>query len=195
MFRRRNEISKPHHIVREWLWPRMGWRRLVMYIGHRVSRMPDSAVSLAAGFACGAAISFTPFIGFHFLLAALLAWMLNANILASAFGTVVGNPWTFPFIWAWIYGFGRWILGEEADFDVHAILSIQYIFDNFWTVFWPMTLGAIPTAVVAWFASFIPLYTVIEQYQRARRWRIGKKFKQMRERTRGAKLAGRHSRP
>jgi hypothetical protein len=35
----------------------------------------------------------------HFVLSALLAYIARANIIASAIGTVVGNPWTFPFIW------------------------------------------------------------------------------------------------
>ncbi|MFR8207121.1 MAG: DUF2062 domain-containing protein [Alphaproteobacteria bacterium] len=33
--------------------------------------------------------------GFHLLLAALTAWIIRGNILASALGTAAGNPWTF----------------------------------------------------------------------------------------------------
>ena len=48
------------------------------------------------GFACGAAVSFTPFIGFHSALAALLAWSIGGNILASAIGTAVGHGLPVP---------------------------------------------------------------------------------------------------
>lgn len=44
-------------------------------------------------------MSFTPFIGFHFVLAAAVTMMMCSNLIASAVGTVVGNPITFPFIW------------------------------------------------------------------------------------------------
>lgn len=170
MFRRRNEINKPHEIVREWLWPRMGWRRMAMYVGHRVSRMPDSAVSLAAGFACGAAISFTPFIGFHFVLAALLAWILNANVLASAFGTVVGNPWTFPFIWWWTYKLGSWFVGNVGA-ELPEDPSLGYIFSHPAQVLVPMSIGGFISGFVAWVVVFVPVYRMIASYQNMRRWR------------------------
>ncbi len=149
----------------------MGWRRLAMYLTHRLQRLPDSAYGIAAGFACGAAISFTPFIGVHFLLAASLAWLLSANLLASALGTVVGNPWTFPFIWLWIYKLGNWILGNPEG-SLPPSMSFSYIFS--WQVFLPMTVGGVLTGIAAWFACFLPLRQAIVGYQmmRERRRRI-----------------------
>ncbi len=151
----------------------MGWRRLAKYLTHRLLRLPDSAYGIAAGFACGVAISFTPFIFFHFLLAALLAWLLNANLLASALGTVVGNPWTFPFIWLWIYELGNWILGNPEG-SLPPTMSFGYIFENPWQVFLPMTVGGVLTGTVAWVACFLPLHQAIAGYHmmRERRWRI-----------------------
>jgi uncharacterized protein (DUF2062 family) len=61
---------------------------------------------IALGFAARAFVSFTPFIGVHFILAGLLAFALRASILASAIGTVVGNPVSFPFIWLAAYNLG-----------------------------------------------------------------------------------------
>ncbi|MEC7208930.1 MAG: DUF2062 domain-containing protein, partial [Pseudomonadota bacterium] len=68
MFRRRVPLSFSAKI-REILWPRKGFARLYSYLVQRVLRMPGSAYSLASGFACGVAVSFTPLIGFHLLLA------------------------------------------------------------------------------------------------------------------------------
>jgi uncharacterized protein (DUF2062 family) len=68
---------------------------------------------VAAGVAAGAFTSFTPFMGLHFLLAAILAWVIRGNLIASALGTFVGNPLTFPFIWAATYKTGQFIL--QAD--------------------------------------------------------------------------------
>ena len=61
------------------LWPRRGWTRMALYIQHRLGRLPGTPYRIAAGFACGAAISFTPFLGLHFVLAALGALALRTG--------------------------------------------------------------------------------------------------------------------
>ena len=82
------------------LWPKKGFQRPFVYLRERIMRMSASTHSLSLGLACGAAASMTPFLGFHFLLGALLAFLMRANLFASAIGTVIGNPWSFPLIWA-----------------------------------------------------------------------------------------------
>ena len=158
-------------------WPSAGWRRATSYIAHRVRRLPESPYRIAAGFASGAAISFTPFIGAHFIGAAMLALLLRGNVVASAIGTIVGNPWTFPFIWAWIYSLGSWLTGGDVIADLPKVLSLQYIFDRPWEVFLPMAIGGVLTAIVAWFVFFWPIHGAVTEYQRARQWRIRRKAK------------------
>ena len=48
--------------------------------------------------------------GLHFLIAFVVAWLVRGNLLASALGTFVGNPLTFPFIWAATYNTGQYLL-------------------------------------------------------------------------------------
>ena len=79
-------------------------------MAQRVLRMPGSPYSLAAGFACGVAVSFTPLIGFHLVLAAVLAYLIRANVIASWAGTIFGNPWTFPFIFILLHKVGNYII-------------------------------------------------------------------------------------
>lgn len=78
---------------------------------HRLARIRISSHKLALGFAAGAFASFTPFVGLHFMIAALIAIGLRGNIVASAVGTAVGNPVTFPFIWLASYNVGAHLLG------------------------------------------------------------------------------------
>ena len=176
MFRRRNPLPT-YRRVWEFVWPRAGWRRAMLYVTHRVRRLPGTPYRIAAGVACGAAISFTPFIGFHFVCAALLALLMRANVVASAIGTAVGNPWTFPFIWTWIYALGQWLIGGEAVSDLPAVLGINYIFERPLDVLWPMTVGGVPTAIVMWFAFFVPVRAAIAEYQHVRRRRIRRKMR------------------
>lgn len=78
--------------------PARGYRRGWKYIGRRVQRIRDTPEKIALGFACGALASFTPLFGCHFFVAAFLAWAFRANIVAGLFGTIVGNPISFPLI-------------------------------------------------------------------------------------------------
>ncbi len=175
MFKRRNPLPF-HKKAGAVLWPRGGWRRSSAYVAHRLRRLPGTPYRIAAGFASGAAVSFTPFIGLHFVLAALLALVVRGNVIAAAIGTVVGNPWTFPFIWLWTYSLGRWILGAEGLTALPDNLSFQHIFDNPLEVLLPMVVGGIPTALIAWFVFFWPLQRTVAGYQRARRRRLRKRL-------------------
>ena len=78
-------------------------KRASLFYFLKLVRVKDSQDKLAVGFACGSMVSFSPFIGFHFLLAVIFAYIFRGNIVASLIGTFVGNPFTFPFIWIFIY--------------------------------------------------------------------------------------------
>ena len=41
-----------------------------------------------------------------------MSTLMPPPTFTSAIGTAVGNPWTFPFIWAAIYRTGAFILGD-----------------------------------------------------------------------------------
>lgn len=175
MFKRRHPLPF-HKRAGAVIWPRGGWRRSGAYVAHRLRRLPGTPYRIAAGFASGAAVSFTPFIGLHFVLAALLALVVRGNVIAAAIGTAVGNPWTFPFIWLWTYSLGRWILGGESLTALPENPSFQHIFQNPLEVLLPMIVGAFPTAVVAWFVFFWPLQRMVAGYQKARRRRLKKRL-------------------
>jgi uncharacterized protein len=88
--------------ARDSIWPGMGLKRAWKYLVHRMARLSAGQHAVALGFATGAFMCFTPFIGFHFVLAGLLALLLRASIPESATGSAIGNPVTFPFI-GWLH--------------------------------------------------------------------------------------------
>lgn len=167
VFRRRRKRPILARVL-EFLWPRMGWRRAGRYYVFRIKRLPGTPYTIACGFALGAAVSFTPFIGFHFVLAGLLAWALRANLLASAIGTAVGNPWTFPGIWFGVLWLGSKMLGRDMPDLTFADLSLTMIFDHFSTIGVPMIVGGVPTAAVVWVIFYIPIRRAIANYQHHR---------------------------
>ncbi len=171
MFRRRQPHPRARQL-RELIWPSAGWHRSTRYLAHRVRRLPDSPYRIAAGFACGAAMSMTPFLGFHFVLSALLAWGLRGNILASAFGTVIGNPWTFPLIFWWTYELGDAMMGELGGGELPGELTVSFLLHHPWRVLLPMFVGSVPTAIVVWAVSFGLVHMAVRGYRRARRHRL-----------------------
>lgn len=189
MFKRRDPLPILKR-TGELLWPKGGWRRSGTYVAHRLRRLPGTPYRIAAGFASGAAVSFTPFIGLHFILAALLALLLRGNLLAAAIGTVVGNPWTFPLIWLWIYSLGKWLIGSDDLTALPQTLSFGYIFENPLKVLLPMAVGGIPTAICAWFLFFWPIQRTVDQYQRARRRRIRRKIRRAQQLDEDFKISG-----
>ena len=184
MFNRRKKLNIGQRVI-GFFWPSMGWRRTGHYIKHRICRIPGSPYEIAGGFACGAAISFSPFVGLHFILGGIWAWLIRSNISSSIIGTAVGNPWTFPFIWAWIYQCGLWMgVGNGnspegviklnfANFFARvseAILSgdLNFLFNTAGPVFWPMLIGCLPTVAIAWIVFYFPIKALVENYQKNR---------------------------
>ncbi len=167
VFRRRRKRSILSRAL-EIIWPRMGWRRAGRYYVFRIKRLPGTPYTIACGFALGAAVSFTPLLGLHFVIAGIIAWVLRANILASAIGTAVGNPWTFPGIWFGVLWLGSKILGRDMPDIGFTDLSLTMIFDQFDAIAVPMIVGSIPSGAVAWVVFYIPIRRAIANYQHHR---------------------------
>jgi uncharacterized protein (DUF2062 family) len=176
------------------VWPRTGWRRFFVYYVKRLTRLSGTPHNIAAGVACGAAISFTPFVGLHVVLGALLALIVRGNLLAMVAGTLGGNPWTFPFIWVATYEVGQFLLGgqalgalpvpwtfqELAGYISHAareaatvgpVTMVKHLAADLSVVAWPMMVGGVPLGLAAGLVTYFPLLRVVAAYQHARQRR------------------------
>ena len=158
----------------------------------QLKSLKGTPYSIAAGFACGVAISFTPFIGFHLLLAAITAWIVRGNIVSSALGTIIGNPWTFPFIWIAVLSTGRFLLGDVVSADHVNFIKIfekaskaffTLNFKNFgrdvWPIVFPMMIGCIPYYIISWFVSFKLIKITLNRIAQRRANRLAKREKKI----------------
>jgi len=162
----RSESIGWYRRLRAALWPTRGLKRSVKYVVKRLARLSSSPHAIAVGVASGVACSFTPFLGFHFLLAILLAKILRGNILAAMLGTFVGNPVTFPFIFASTYKAGKYLLSfgevharELADVEEKGeAIAGRWIFTSGFEAVWPvvktMAVGAIPLGALAFLICY-----------------------------------------
>ncbi len=188
MFKRR--ISKP---IKDrnagFFWPQRGWERYGKYLLLRLSRLKGSPHSIAIGFACGAAISFTPLVGLHMSVAAISAFLFGGNVLASAIGTLVGNPWTFPIIWVSILKTGQWFLDIPSNVNTEGFgtlfanaMKALFSFDfktfalDVWPVFKPMLVGCVPYYVISFAVSYWVIRSLIEKVIKAKEKRKLKKL-------------------
>ncbi|MDR5653124.1 DUF2062 domain-containing protein [Ruixingdingia sedimenti] len=121
VFKRRDARPWPR-IAIEFFYPRGGWKRAAWYITYRLQRLPDSPERIARGIFAGVFISFTPFFGFHFIGAALIAFVIRGNILAALLATFAGNPMTTPIIAITAVELGHRMLGITTPLDVHVIV-------------------------------------------------------------------------
>ena len=139
-------------------------KRATLFYFLKLIRVKDSKKKLAIGFACGSMVSFTPFIGFHFLLAVIFAYILRGNVVASLIGTFVGNPFTFPLIWIFIYKLGNIFFKNDQNFSVE--LTFQSLFDQGYDILIPMLIGSLIVSMPIWFISYFTVKFLLSSFKK-----------------------------
>lgn len=202
VFKRRDPRTWPQVIVR-WLYPRGGWSRAVSYVMHRLRRLPDPPHKIARGVAAGIFVCFTPFFGFHFILAAVLSFIMQGNILAALLATFFGNPLTFPIIATVSLELGSWMLGtpggvqfpEVVQAFSSATLELSRNFSALFTdevvnwhsmagffrqVFWPYMVGGLIPGTVAGVIGYGLTLPAVSAYQKRRVKKLQSRFEKHR---------------
>ena len=141
--------------------------RIISYYKLRLARLPDSNYAISSGFACGAMVSFTPLLGFHFVLAVVFAYLIRGNFIAALIGTVVGNPLTFPFIWGLIYKIGTYVTNIKLEKITHEI-NFDMIVNQTYEIFFPMLVGGVIIAPFVWIITYYIIYSFIASFKKRR---------------------------
>ena len=163
--------------------------RTKKYISLSIKRMKGSPQALSLGLATGIAISFTPFIGLHALLAIFISWVIGGSMAAALIGTLLGNPWTFPFIWYFTFEIGQFInygfLSHEEEFsftiikkEISTLLIILkniIVFANIpelqenvekLKLIPFMVVGSIPLVFITWVLSYFSFLIIFKSYRK-----------------------------
>ena len=173
LFRRRKPAGMWEK-ARVVLWPRRSFSRSFLYFGKRILRLSATPHAIAAGVAAGVMASWTPFIGLHFIIAAVIAFVVAGNVIASALGTAFGNPLTFPFIWTASYKLGQLILVDDYKDTVTGVDLVRMVRDlnihQLWEpVLKPMLVGCLPFAAGFGLGFYILTYVSVATFQSRRR--------------------------
>ena len=194
--------------VAAFFYPKGGWRRAASYMGHRLSRLPDTPDRIARGIASGMFASCTPFYGLHFVIAALAARAVRGNILAGLLGTFLGNPLTFPLIVESSVQLGSWMLGLGAGLHFPQVMAaFGFAWAEIWSnlyalltggdpnwfrlrlffnrVFLPYLLGGVPIGLVLSVIVYVVSLPLIRAYQTRRKNTLRARFEASRRASRG----------
>ena len=163
--------------------------RTKKYISLSIKRIKGTPQALSLGLATGIAISFTPFIGLHALLAIFISWIIGGSMAAALIGTLLGNPWTFPFIWYFTFEIGQFIsygfLSYEEEFSFKiitkeistllVILKNIIVFANIpeleenvekLKLIPFMIVGSIPLVFITWILSYFSFLIIFKSYRK-----------------------------
>jgi uncharacterized protein (DUF2062 family) len=175
-------------LMRSFAWPRRGFGRVFRYVILRLTRLKVTPHSAALGFAAGAAISCTPLLGLHFVIALAIAFLTGGSMIAAMLGTAFGNPLTFPLLFAasyWIgdrafelidaVGGGNAVLVHQADAQsmeeagaaadrmldaTDAGMHQGWLWKEFDTV-WPVFSKMLVGSVPLFIATYVIFYFVV----------------------------------
>lgn len=203
VFKRRDKRAW-WQVIAEFLYPKGGWARAFHYVRHRLHRLPDPPHKIARGVWAGVLTTFTPFYGMHFIVAALIARVMQGNIIAALLATFFGNPLTYIPIGVASLKTGHWLLGTkfevaeqklgekfaEAGDDLwHNFMSmftdatadwhgLSVFYDE---VFFPYLIGGIIPGIITASICYYLTVPLIRAYQNRRKGRIKEKLASLRK--------------
>ena len=117
--------------------------------------LDDPPERTALAFAIGAFIGFSPLLGFHTILAAIIAVIWRLNKVAIFTGVYISNPWTMAPVIAVSWGIGKLIVGAPAlelpPASLNAILTAAFwnLIAAQWRQLLPFALGAMILSIVS----------------------------------------------
>jgi len=193
-------------MVADFIWPKGGWSRAFRYVKHRLRRLPDPPHRIARGIFAGIFVTFSPFFGLHFLVAAIVALLMRGNIVAALLSTFVGNPLTFLPIGVLSLQTGHFLLGRQHEREeIHRSLGGKFVdagrdlkdnlfalftdADADWNnllifydeVFFPYMIGGIIPGLIAGLVGYYVSLPVIQAYQNRRKGILKSKLMALRE--------------
>ncbi len=135
------------------------WRRRLRLFYLRILRLRGNPQKVAGGVAIGIAVGLTPTVPLHFLLAVLIAFLLDKSKLAAALGVWVANPFMLPFIYLLDYKVGQFVTGSAAPPFPFSSFSITHLVELGWSICYPLFIGGLAVGLI----SFFPVYFFTKQ--------------------------------
>lgn len=142
---------------REFLFDKEKWKKRIRHI----LTMDSHPGHISLGFAVGVFISFTPFFGFHSLMAIVAAFVFRLNKLTCVTGSWVNTPLTVIPVLGLSYKVGSALLGSQSGELRIKGLEWQHLQDYATA----LLLGSSVLGFAAAFISYTLIYYVIVRFR------------------------------
>ena len=129
----------------------MNISKILRLIKMKIFRIKDFPESVAIGLAWGVSISFTPLLGLHLIICYSGTFLMRGNLIAATVGSVIGNPWTFPFFFYLAYKLG--LLFFFSPLEKYEF-KIKFLIENFQDLYFPTLVGSLPIAIIVWLITY-----------------------------------------
>ncbi len=139
-------------------------QRTVRYLYLRFIRIRRDPREIARGLAIGVFVGFSPFFGFHMILALALAALLKGSKFAAVLGTWVWNP----FLLLLEYKVGCWVLGIGPGHLRPLSLEPREILNASWNVLFPLSIGSFLLGLSAALPAYFLSNAVVRRMQERR---------------------------
>jgi uncharacterized protein (DUF2062 family) len=169
-------------------------RPAVRFVKFRILHVDDTPERIARGVAVGLVVAFSPFLGFHMIIALTMAALLKANKALAVAMVWLSNPLTLLPVYLPAYMVGRLLVGwvhpasriEPAQVDdlLSSIFSLSAFITRAHTgAFWKevgmvfgkigleVTVGGFVLGMLAATLGYIATYHLIVRYRAIKGWR------------------------
>lgn len=125
---------------------------------------PPSRIAAAA--AVGVIIGFSPYIGFHTVIAIGLSFAFNLPLYPLIVGAYITNPLTFIPVYTLCYKFGEMVTGQTAELPVNFHdMSFAALLKTAKTFFVPFFTGAHLLGLILGAFTYILTYYLVKKYK------------------------------
>lgn len=132
----------------------------------RIFTLDDSPSQLAAAFALGVFIAFSPTIGLHTVSCILFAWMFRLSKLVVFTAAFINNPWTIVPMYGFCLWFGIKITGGDAVPSIPwKELSFTNAYDVLMPYLWPFIAGSLVVGLIAALLAYFVIYWAVIRYR------------------------------
>ncbi len=133
-----------------------------------IFKLDDSPNQLAAAFALGVFIAFSPTIGLHTITCLLLAWMFRLSKLVVFTAAFINNPWTIVPMYGFCLWFGVKITGGAANVPAIAWneLTFRNAYQTLLPYLWPFVAGTVAVGLIAAAAAYTIIYWAVVRYRK-----------------------------
>jgi uncharacterized protein (DUF2062 family) len=121
---------------------------------------------VALSSAIGMIIGFSPYIGFHTVLAIGISYFFNLPVYPLILGAYITNPITIVFIYAFCYKVGLILTDTNVDIVLDwSKLNWDIMVHSVKQILWPLFVGCHLIGILVAIVTYFVVYFIIKKYK------------------------------